>query len=342
MMRLIKLIFIIVMILMTTGTVLVEAEVMSLPDLVGEELVLEGTEVRLLPANIDIWSMDWSPDGKAIIYSGKLQGEHASKMRIWYWSLDPASNPVQLTNTEGLVDNSPRWSPDGKLVALTRRSLGDRSNATSAIWLKEMSEGVGKQLSSGPHDRDASWSPDGQELVFVRMQGSYRSQLVIVNLASGVTRILAGAEGELYQSPWWGKDGRIYFTKLTPGLNEVVVEGQTYQTMELGQGSIWSIEADGENLTAVISDEFDNRMSAVSPDGSRMAFISSRCQSEEGNGKFDRGSLYIKDLKTGLVTYITNKVSMNGGSLAWNPQGDILGFFTFRSIRPAIWVIKIP
>jgi Tol biopolymer transport system component len=303
---------------------------------------LAGTEIRLLPSGYDVWSCDWSPDGKSLVFAGKLQGDDAPKMRIWLWPLDPAGDPVPLTNSEELIDFSPRWSPDGAKIVLTRRNFRKtNSNINSAIWLKEIASGAGKQITAGPEDRDPSWSPDGTQVVISRGQGPYNAQLVVVNLTDGTAKVLAGQDGELLNSPCWGKDGKIYFGKLCPSPKTVTVSGQSYQVMDFGKGTIWAFNPANNTMGAVVADEFDNRLPALSPDGTRLAFVSSRSQAKEGNGKFDRGSLYIKNLNSGEL-YVTNKVGLNGGSLSWSPDGKKIAFFTFRSIRPAVWVINIP
>lgn len=306
---------------------------------------LPGTETQLLPKNYDIWSCDWSPDSKALVFAGKMQGEDSTKMRIWYWALDPIADPAPLTNTDQMIDFSPRWSPDGTKIVMSRRIFPIKSgstNITSSIWLKELPSGAGKQLSIGTEDRDPFWSPDGTQIVFSRGKGPYNGQLYILNVKDNSIKFLAGEEGELLMSPCWGKDGTIYYTRLTPSPKTVTVSGQTYQVMDFGKGGIWSINPITNSARAIINDEYDNRLPSLSPDGSKLAFVSNRIPTKDGNGKFDRGSLFIKKLRTNETNYITNKVGLNGGSLSWSPDGKKLAFFTFRSIRPAIWVINIP
>ncbi len=307
---------------------------------------LAGSETRLLPANVDIWSCDWSPSGKTLIFAAKMQGEDNGKMRIWYWNQEPIGDPAPLTNTEQLIDFTPRWAPDGTRIALVRRSLGKPSGptVTSAVWLKEFPGGAGRQLTNGPEDRDPFWSPDGTQLVFSRAQGPYRAQLCIINVADGSVVSLAGGEGDLLNSPWWGIDGKIYFTRLRPFAKTVAVANQNYSVMEFGKGGIWSWNPADNAVQPVVVDEYDNRVPAVSSNGQWLAYISNRVQSKdkEGNGKFDRGSLYLKNLATGSTYYLTNKVALVGGSLAWSPDGRKLAFFTYRSIRPAVWVITLP
>jgi Tol biopolymer transport system component len=301
---------------------------------------LAGTEMRLLPANYDVWSCEWAPNGKTIVFAGKMQGELSTKMRIWLWPIDPAADPAPFTNTESLTDFSPRWSPDGKQLVILRVTYG-RTSAISGLWLKDTLSGNGKQLTSSSKDRDPFWAPDGTKIVFVRGNGPYQSQLMIADVADGTLTVLRSQPQEVLYSPWWGVNGKIYFAKLNPYQKDVTVTNQTYQVVDFGKGSIWSLDPRTQDLEAIVADEYDNRLPALSPDGTKLAYVSDRCVGKDGNGKFDRGSLYIKDLVTGETRFITNKVGLNGGSLTWSPDGKKLAFFTFRSIRPAIWVINL-
>jgi Tol biopolymer transport system component len=303
-------------------------------------LELAGTETRLLPANYDVWAFEWSPEGKTAAFSGKIRGDVSTRMRIWLWTLEPVSNPVLCTNTETMTDYSPRWSPDGKRLVMTR-VCQMRSGADSNLWLKEMSDGTGRQLTGGGQDREPFWSPDGDRIVFCRGKGPYQSQLLIYDLASGAVKVLRDQKGEIISSPWWGRNGKIYFSRLTPYSKNVTVSGKVYQVKEFGKGSIWAVNPADKTLEQVVVDEYDNRIPALSPDGNKLAFVSDRFQGKEGNGKYDRGSLYIKDLVTGEIRFITNKVGLNGGSLSWSPDGRRLAFFTFRSIRPSVWEINL-
>jgi len=324
--------------LLIVSSTLVLAEANSTQLASVQQLV--GSEKCFLPNNYDIWSCDWAPDGKTMVFAGKINGQDSTKIKIWQCSLEPASTPEMLTNTESLFDYAPRWSPDGAKVVMSRRAYG-KDKLGASIWTKEVASGTGKQLTDGPVDQDPFWSPKGDQIVFSRIPNPYKGSLVITDL-KGEQSVLAGKDGELLQSPWWGSNGLIYFTKFNPEPKNVSVSGQNYQVMQFGKGSIWAINPEKREQIPVVSDEYDNRLPALAPDGTRLAFVSNRQSSKDGHGKYDRGSLYIKNLKNNEISFVTNKVGLNGGSLSWSPDGKRLAFFTFRSIRPAIWVIKIP
>lgn len=328
--------------ILLVGTVTAESAI-TFPKLGVASKNLMGSEVRLLPANIDVWALDWAPDAHALVYAGKIQGELANKMRVWQWSLTPERAPKLLTNTDGMVDNTPKWSPDGAKIIMTRRELGLKNGlGNSSIWIKDVKTGAGGKLTEGPHDKDPSWSPDAKKFVFVRMKGPNCSQLMIYDFNTRQTKLLLELQDELLLSPHWGKDEEIYFVRQKVSVVNVVVESNSHAVTQAGPGSIWQIEPGGANLRAVVSDAYDNRLPALSHNGHYLAYVSTKETTTDGNGKFDRGSLYVMDMQSGKVRFITNKVGLNGSAPVWNPKGDILAFFTFRSIRPAIWIMRVP
>jgi TolB protein len=135
---------------------------------------------------------------------------------------------LRVLGPDPAEDASPAWAPDGSAVYF----VSDRSG-TDQIWRAGLGGSSPVQVSSdaaaavtcGPSacpilGRPAA-SPGGTELAFARATADSRSRVVILDLGSGVERLLS--EGEDIE-PSWSPDGsEIAVMSVAYGDPEVVV-----------------------------------------------------------------------------------------------------------------------
>jgi Tol biopolymer transport system component len=97
----------------------------------------------------------WSPNGSEFAISG-FDGIYAVPMN--------GSQPRRMTN--GDLDGSPAWSPDGK------RLLFDRSDGLQSgrrgVFVVDADGTHVHRLTGDFYDSEAAWSPDGSTIVFAR------------------------------------------------------------------------------------------------------------------------------------------------------------------------------
>lgn len=155
-----------------------------------------------------------SPDGSRVVVEAR--GD--------LFSLPAKDGYVKnLTNTSGVAERYPAWSPDGKSIAYWSDESGEYE-----LWIKDMTKG-GKTLkitNYGPGFRyNLTWSPDSKKLCFIDQAGA----IYMVQRDNGSTEevdkmLLFASHGVCeYFSVSWSPDSRyIAYEKGIPNNHSAI------------------------------------------------------------------------------------------------------------------------
>jgi tricorn protease len=149
---------------------------------------LPSTMPRWVEVSDQVAAADVSPDGKRAVFEAR--GDLFSV---------PAKNGAtrNLTNTQGVRESSPAWSPDGRWIAYF-------SDATGEMELYIRSQDGRDEPRQVTRDSrvwryPAVWSPDAEKLAFADSS----SRLYILDVSSGVvTEVDKGRRGDLDVYRW--------------------------------------------------------------------------------------------------------------------------------------------
>jgi Tol biopolymer transport system component len=287
----------------------------------------------------------WSPDGQEIAFARVADGRCSL-------SVVPAlGGPVRTLADCGTGEGvRPSWSPDGRTIALAGRA----PNGRWRIELLGIASGARTPLTAPPAGTDGDWdpafSPDGRSIVFVRTLTDGVDDLWIVPARGGDARRLTFENRALTGADWTPDGKSLVFSSSRAGLfslwrlplsggepqliggggskmkhpsaartrNAVAYENWNYEV------NLWSVPLAGAagaspaRVTFAADEwEFDPEFS---PDGSRVAYVSTRTGAPE---------IFTTGARGGDPVQVTRLGGPQVASPRWSPDGRML-LFTAR------------
>lgn len=109
----------------------------------------------------------------------------------------------------GTTPWAPAWAPDGKRITVAMQG---------SLWNVDPATGTATEIVYGRrYASSPSWSPDGKWIVYTADDNGKDTQLGILNVATGETRLLTGEPKRLFLDPVFSPDGsRIAYVSTHP------------------------------------------------------------------------------------------------------------------------------
>ncbi|MGH9763078.1 MAG: DPP IV N-terminal domain-containing protein, partial [Blastocatellia bacterium] len=107
-----------------------------------------------------------------------------------------------LTNTSGVREQQPEWSPDGKSIAY----FSDKSGETELYVRPQDGSGDERRITNDGHALryGPEWSPDSKKILF----GEKTMKLFYVDVADGKQVLVAQSDIGRFQNYHWAPDGK--------------------------------------------------------------------------------------------------------------------------------------
>ena len=239
-----------------------------------------------------------SPDGKqvAFVVSRIDKDSNEYKGNIWVAAGDGREPQRQLTFGERR-DADPRWSPDGTRLSFTSNRAGD----TMQLYVMQLhGGGEAQKLTDLKEDVGHTvWSPDGFQIAF----------------ASRVRADYYDIEDEKKRPP--RRITRLFF--------KLDNEGWTIDR----PSHLFLVRTDGSKAPVQLtSGDYENDKPSWSPDGSKLAFISSR---HEDWDVYPASDIYVVSTDDPKPIKLTGTDGLCDAP-SWSPDGSTIAFLYWPGV----------
>jgi Tol biopolymer transport system component len=158
----------------------------------------------------DAWSPGWSPDGRQIVVA--IDDRSIAVLDRF------GSETRTVTHATYAEIGHVEWSPDGLRILFSASTSADDGGHVYVVGLDGTSEH--EIAPSGLAQAEATWSPDGSRIAFLRAAPPSGPRVVIADAAGRVMRVLPGNYG--WFTPTWSPDGtRLAISDDRPGPENV-------------------------------------------------------------------------------------------------------------------------
>jgi len=232
-----------------------------------------------------ISDLRFSPDGARLAFTVSEPPKAANNSQH-IWMMDVAARQVRQYTFSEKIENSPRWSPDGKFLAFLSNRDENRQ-----IYLMPSDGGDAYAITESKRNiASFEWSPDGKQIAFVAPDeptaaeqkkekdkddaivvdhDNKHARIWILDVATKKVRALTDGKWQVREAQW------------TPQSDRLIVSATDHPESDDNTDRIFSVNVADGKMSLLFAPKGPFGGIRVSPDGKQFVYIASRVDGPE-------------------------------------------------------------
>ncbi|MAG58284.1 MAG: hypothetical protein CMJ83_18510 [Planctomycetes bacterium] len=288
-----------------------------------------------------------SPDGKQLLYvrSDPDWDENKTIAHVWRVSVD-GTGSVQMTNGEK-GEGSPRWAPDGSVIAFVARRGDDKHGQ---IYRIPNRGGEAIRLTEHPTSPGRiQWSPDGKFIYFSATDDQTKKE-----------KARAKVKDNVFQFDENKKNTHVWRVEIATGETEQITDGDfTVTGFSLSRdgsmiahhrapgplyddrpkSEVWVMAADGSDATRLTTNPIGEGGAQLSPDNSQVLFVANT--DDELKAFYFNPRLFVVPVSGGKPQPIVAGGTYSVGRAMWSAGGESIYFTANTGVRQNIYRVGV-
>ena len=269
--------------------------------------------------------MKCSPDGKWLSYLNNekknVDRKSSNRNEIWLQPTSSGKKPIQLTKTNSNI-NAYNWSKDNENIVFSTNLFGSYDIFRVGI----IDQKIIRLTSGENYEVFPIISADCEKIYFVQLDDTWTKHTIMVMNFDG-SDIKPLVFDENFFDYHYGRS--FGFPIISKSTNSII-----FPSNRSGWINYWITSLNGRDLNIICPEESDQTEAQISPDGSRISFVSNT------NGTTRLTEIDLKEPRKKKELVIPEIGTVYAPS--WSPNGDKIAYYFGTPTSPAeLWLVNV-